>query len=129
MFSYYKADDGREQPIEYLPASAIAVKAGELLVMTSGKLAKCGATAAPTYLCMHTSEGTLAAGDIIPVCRITKDLIYKTSNSASFASIAVGAKVTISADAMQVTATTSDGVAEVVGFDGTAVGSDVYVRF
>ena len=36
---------------------------------------------------------------------------------------------TLSADSMEVTATTASGVAEVVSMDGTAVGDTVYVRF
>ena len=44
-------------------------------------------------------------------------------------SVKLGDKVTIYTDGLQVTATTTSGVAEVVGMDGTAAGSTVLVRF
>ena len=43
--------------------------------------------------------------------------------------IAAGAKVTISSNGLGITATTTSGVAEIVDWDGTAVGSQVRVRF
>ena len=43
-------------------------------------------------------------------------------------SIVPGNKVTLSADGLQVTATTTGGVAQVVDMDGTAAGDKVRVR-
>ena len=43
--------------------------------------------------------------------------------------VAVGDKVTIHTDGLQVTATTTGGVAEVVWMEGTASGAKVRVRF
>ena len=40
-----------------------------------------------------------------------------------------GTKVTVHTDAAQVTATTASGVAEVISADGSAIGSNVVVRF
>jgi hypothetical protein len=41
----------------------------------------------------------------------------------------VGTKYTIAADGEMITATTESGVAEVMSYDGTAMGSKVRVRF
>lgn len=120
---------GAPAPHEYLPASAIAVKYGMAMVFASGKLAKCGAEATPEYICMHESEGTLAAGDIIPVVRVSKDETYETVLSAAGGSLKLGDKVTIATDGLRVTATTTNGVAEIVAMDGTASGSKVRVKF
>ena len=56
-------------------------------------------------------------------------MIYETISSAAFTSIKQGQKVTLATDGMKVTATTTDGVAEVVDIADTAAGGKVYVRF
>ena len=65
--------------------------------------------------------------------RVTCPPKTKTTNSASFASIKKGDKVTLHAsDGLQVTATKTSGVAEVIDFDDVAAsgtGGEVYVRF
>lgn len=129
MFEFYKADDGRTEAIEYLPCSAITPKAGMALMMSSGKLAIATGTNAPTYISLFNSDKAVTAGTMIPVSRVSKDVVYKTTNSASLASVNIGTKVTIATDGLRVTATATDGVAEVVGKDADAAGSDVYVRF
>lgn len=121
--------DGALAPYEYQPVSGIAVKYGMAMVFSNGQLAKCGAEAAPEYICMHESEGTMTAGDIIPVIKVTHDDIYETTLSAAGTSLKVGSKVTIAADGLRVTATTTNGVAEIVQMLGTATGDKVRVRF
>lgn len=128
-FLFYQSDDGRAPAIEYLPCSAMAPKLGMALVQSAGNLAKCGATAAPAYISLCEYDSAVAAGTIIPVMRVGKDVIYKTTSSAAMTSIKLGTKVTLHTDGLQVTATSTDGVAEVVGIDDTAAGGDVYVRF
>lgn len=56
-------------------------------------------------------------------------MIYQVTLIASNASLAVGNKYTIGADSASITTTTTDGVAKVVAFDGTAAGDKVYVTF
>ena len=56
-------------------------------------------------------------------------MIFATTWSVAASRVHIGDKVTLSADGLQVTATTTSGVAEVVGMDGTAAGDTVYVRF
>ena len=129
-FIPHKTDSGRVYPLEYLPCSAITPKVGMALVQSSGNLAIATGTDKPTYVSMVDKSEACAAGDLIPVLRILPDMVFETKNSAAFTSINKGDKVTLhTSDGMQVTATTSSGVAEVIDFDGTAVGSVAHVRF
>lgn len=129
MFIPYKTDDGRVPAWEYLPASAITPKVGMALTMTSGKLALASGTTKPTYISMVEKETACTAGDIIPVVRVDADMILETTFSAAATSVVPGAKVTVATDGLQVTGTTTDGIAEVVELDGTTAGSKVRVRF
>ena len=129
-FKIYKTDDGRIPGIEYLPCSAITPKVGMALVQSSGNLAIATGTTAPTYISMCEKDSACTAGDIIPVIRVQKDMVFETNFSAAATSVKLGDKVTLHAsDGMQVTATTTSGVAEVVYMDGTASGSMCRVRF
>ena len=129
MFIPYKTDDGRVPAWEYLPASAITPKVGMALTMTSGKLALASGTTKPTYISMVEKEVACTAGDIIPVVRVGADMILETTFSAAATSVVPGAKVTVATNGLQVTGTTTDGIAEVVEMDGTTAGSKVRVRF
>ena len=129
-FMLYSTDDGHLPAWEYLPAGAITPKVGMALTVSSGKLAVAAGTTAPAYISMTESASVLTAGTLIPVIRVQKDMIFKTTNSAAFTDIALGNKVTLHAsNGLQVTATTTGGVAEVVGIGGTAEGSEISVRF
>ncbi len=124
-----KSDHGAVAPFEYLPASAITPKAGLALVLTNGLLAIAAGTTAPTYICMMDADAAVTAGTIIPVIRVDKGMIFETTFNLSAASIKLGNKVTLSANGLQVTNTTTNGVAEVVHMDGTTSGSTCCVRF
>ncbi len=115
----------------YLPVTgAEAVALGEALVLTSGKLTKCGATTAPTFIAMGACTGAEAtAGKLIPALRVSKEITYETELTAAYAGIAAGAKVTLASNGLGITATTTSGVAEIVDWDGKAVGDKVRVRF
>lgn len=129
-FKIHSVDDGHVPSIEYLPCSAITPKVGMALIQTSGNLAIATGTNKPTYISMCEKTAACTAGDIIPVIRVDDRTVYETTFSAAATSVALGAKVTLHASSgLQVTATTTDGIAEVVGMDGTAVGSAVRVRF
>lgn len=129
-FIPYSTDDGRVLPWEYLPAGSITPKIGLALVQSSGKFAVAGATVKPTYISMMESASAVAEGTLIPVVKVQPDVIWQVTNSADMSAIALGAKVTTS-NGMQVTATTTSGVATVVGKgeDTAAAGGTVYVRF
>lgn len=128
-FKIYSTDDNRVPGIEYLPASAITPKVGMALTQTAGQLALPTGSTAPTYISMCEKDGECTAGDIIPVIRVSKDMILETTFAAAATSIELGDKVALHTDGLQVTATTANGVAEVVYMDGTANGSMCRVRF
>ena len=129
-FKIHSTGDGSVPAIEYLPAGAITPKVGMALVQSSGKLAIATGTTAPTYISMCEAKQALTAGDIIPVIRVEKDMIFETNFSAAATAVNLGDKVTLHAsDGMQVTATTTSGVAEVIYMDGTASGAMCRVRF
>ena len=128
-FLIHSVDDNRVLGLEYLPCSAITPKVGMALVQTSGNLALASGTTAPTYISMCERDTACKAGELIPVVRVQKDIIFGVPAQAAMTSVKLGDKVTIYTDGLQVTATTASGVAEVVGMDGTAAGSTVLVRF
>ena len=128
-FKIYSTDDNRVPGIEYLPASAITPKVGMALTQTTGQLALATGATAPTYISMCEKDSECTAGDIIPVIRVGKDMILETTFAAAATSIKLGDKVTLHTDGLEVTATTTNGVAEVVYMDGTASGSMCRVRF
>lgn len=128
-FLIHSVDDNRVLGLEYLPCSAITPKVGMALVQTGGNLALASGTTAPTYISMCERKEACTAGDLIPVVRVQKDIIFGVPAQAAMTSVKLGDKVTIYTDGMQVTATTTSGVAEVVGMEDTAAGSTVLVRF
>lgn len=130
-FKIHSIDGGRVPGTEYLPCSAITPKVGMALIQNSdGNLAIATGANAPTYISMCERETACTAGDIIPVIRVNGDMILETSFSAAATAVKLGQKVTLHASSgLQVTATTTNGVAEVVYMDGTASGSMCRVRF
>lgn len=129
-FLIHSTDDGYIPSFEYLPCSAITPKVGMALTQSGGNLAIASGTTAPTYISMIEKETACAAGDIIPVIHVDKRIVFETTFSAAATSIKLGNKVTLHASSgMQVTATTTSGVAEVVSMDGTAIGDKCRVRF
>lgn len=131
-FLIYSIDDGHVPAWEYLPCSAITPKVGMALTQSSGNLAIATGTTKPTYISMVEKSAACTAGDLIPVIRVSPDIIFETTISASGTSLNKGDKVTLHASSgLQVTATTSSGVAEIVDFPSgsQASGATVRVRF
>lgn len=134
-FLIHSTDDGRVLPWEYLPVGAIAstayvtTKVGMAMTQTDGSLAVASGTTKPTYISMREQDTALTADDLIPVVRVQPDVIFETELSAAGTSLKVGNKVTIETDGLRVTATTTEGVAEIVEILGTAIGDKVRVRF
>lgn len=123
-------DGGRCPGIEYLPCGAITPKIGMALTQSSGNLAIATGTTKPTYISLCEYGSAVSSGTIIPVMRVEDDTVFETSFSAAATSINVGDLVTLHASSgMQVTATTTSGVAEIVYMDGTASGDMCRVRF
>lgn len=125
-FKLYQMDVGQTPPIDYVPATAgEEFTVGEALVMKSGAASKCGATTKPTFVCMGPAEN----GNV-PVMRVQDYMVFATTLSAApEGTIKPGDKLTLSAEALQVTATTTSGVATVVAIEGQTVDSVVHVRF
>lgn len=129
-FIPYSNEEGRVTPWEYFPCSAITPKIGMAMVLSSGKLAIATGTTKPTYICMAEYDAAVTAGTIVPVIRVQADEIFEVTNSASLSGVNVGQKVTLHAsNGLQITGTTTSGVAEIVRKDGDASGSTVLVRF
>lgn len=128
-FKIYQTDDGRTGPLEHLPCGAIIPKMGMALAMTGGKLALASGAVRPQYISMREQKSPCEDGDVIPVVRVGSDIIFETTAAAAMTAVKLGDKVTIHTDGMQVTATKTDGVAEVVYLEDTAAGSRVHVRF
>ena len=114
---------------EYLPASAITPKVGLALHMNSGALVVATGTTKPTYICMCEKETPVNSGELISVVRVTDNTIFETTSSVAMTSVKSGNKVTLSTDGLEVTATTTDGVAEIISIEDTAKGGKVRVRF
>ena len=132
MFKLTKIENGRQnvpEP-EYLDATASeAISIGEALVLTGGKLTKCGATNKPTYISMGELSASATKRNIA-VCRVEPNQVFEVECSASPSSLVPGDKVTITTDALGVTATTTSGVATVVNTNGAALAGDkITVRF
>lgn len=127
-FKIYSTDDNRVPGIEYLPASTITPKVGMALTMSSGKLEVASGTTTPLYISVIEKSSACKSGEIIPVIRVGKDIIFETSFSVDPESLNVGDKVTIDSSGMTVTATKTNGVAEIVYMDRDA-GAMCRVRF
>ena len=127
-FLIHSVEGGYIPSWEHLPAGAITPKVGMALYQNAGNLALASGTTNPTFISMVERSAALTAGDIIPVLRISEDVIWETEWSAAATAVKQGQKVTIDADGMRVTATTTGGVAQVVDMDGTAIGDKVRVR-
>ena len=114
-----------ERPLEYYEGTASeAIVLGEALVLSSGKLTKCGAEATPEFI--STGSGT---GVKIPVVRVMEEDVYSAPLTVAGEALKVGDKVTLDATGTKVTATTVSGVFEITQIDGTEVGNTVLGMF
>lgn len=126
-FMLQSTDVGQTPPMEYRQATAEEdVVLGEALVTAStGLLTKCGATARPEFI----AAGPQDEHDCVPVIRVQDYQVWRTQLSAAGTALKPGNKVTLEADGLRVTATTTSGVAAIVELEGTAAGDSVRVRF
>ena len=92
------------------------------LAYSSGLLVAATGTTVPEYV----SLGDAANGKECAVKRVLEDEIYETTLSAAGSTLTAGDKVTLHAsNGLQVTATTTSGIFEIIEMDGTASGSKV----
>ena len=129
MFCLSSMKVGLTPPIEYKTATADESYAvGEALKQSGGKVTLCSGTTKPEYICVGPAND---AGEV-PCVAVQDYMEFQTTLAvapADSATIGVGDKVTIHTDGMQVTATKTSGVAQIVRVDGQTVGSVVVVKF
>lgn len=129
MFCLSSMKVGLTPPIEYKTATAgESYAVGEALKQSGGKVTLCSGTTKPEYICVGPANG---AGEV-PCVAVQDYMEFQTTLAvapADSATIGVGDKVTIHTDGMQVTATKTSGVAQLVRVDGQTVGSVVVVKF
>ena len=99
---------------------------GEALVVSDGKATKAGASVVPAYICGETATGT--DNGTLTAYRVLPTQVWGGTLTADGAELAIGDKLTLAADGVDLTATTG-GAAEIVEIVGTAVGDEVRVRF
>ncbi|MDP4158229.1 MAG: hypothetical protein Q8911_00495 [Bacillota bacterium] len=130
MFQRVSSLGGDVQPFEwYLLTDGEGATRGEALVQTNGRLTKCGATATPEFIAERTQAAEATSVTPLPVTRITEGDDFTTTSTATVASSLVGSKVTLGADGLTVTATTTSGVFEVSSTDGVTGGGVVHGYF
>jgi len=125
MFKFKRANNtGISVPTTLqVPATADeAFVVGEALKISSGKVTKCTGTTKPVYI--SAEKKTAKAGDTLSVMQVESTQEYVTTATTA-ATYTVGAKYTIHTDGLQITDTTTSGVAEVVDVDG----DNITVRF
>lgn len=130
MFSIVKHDINTQFPSEYrLMTDNEAVAYGEALVLSSGRLTKCGATATPEFISLRTQSAESSSVTPIPVLRVNEEQQFEVKSMATVASTVVGSKVTLHTDGLLVTATTTNGVFYVDSTDGATTTSTVRGHF
>ena len=122
-------DDGRVQPVEYLPAEAITPKVGLLLEFDTTSHQLQASTTTAQYICMAEKAAAVTAGDLIPVVAIDRDTVYVTQWDGTTA-YDLGETCDIDATSLLADAdgSTNDDLL-IVGMDGSAAGDNVYVKF
>lgn len=112
---------------EYLMTDSEAATRGEALVLTSGRLTKCGATATPQFIAVQ--DVTAGTDQKCKVIRVTEDTEFTTTSTATVAVTLIGNSVTLHTDGLTVTATTASGVFEISKTDGATTNSKVHGYF
>ena len=129
MFKLIKIENARmnvPEPVFHEVTASEAVQIGEALVLTSGKLTKCGATAKPEFIAMADCAAD-ATNRLIPAARVEPNQLYEVPVQAAPTSLVEGSKVTLHTDGLQVTATTTSGVVTVESLNGAAAAGDMIV--
>lgn len=116
--------------LEYIPCAAgTAYLPGQALAVSAGTAALATGTTVPTHIC--TAKKTGADGETVQAFRVLKGEVFEAPLSVDGSALKIGNKVTIAADGIRVTATTTNGIAEIVGFctEAKAAGDGVLIRF
>lgn len=111
---------GDVEPFVY-PKGAAGLSLGMAANLTGGALAKCAVTTKPTHIIM----GPQRADGTYPAIEVTDHTVFETVSTATVAATVVGSAVTLSTDALGVTATTTSGVFKILDTDGATTNSTV----
>lgn len=118
--------NGASDPFEYyLLTDAEGATQSEGLVLTSGRLTKCGATATPQFIAVCDRVAQTTSTVLLPVIRVKEDREFETISTSTVAVTLIGAKVTLDSTATKVTATITSGVFEISHTDGATTNSTV----
>lgn len=134
MFRLVKILNGRinqGEPMRLPSNGGIRYTIGEALILSSGKLTRCGATTKPTFICCEDYSTPTTDNRDILVEPVTADMIFEVPFSEDPTNITVGNKVTLDASTgKQVTATITSGVATIIDMAGaTKAGDKCLVQF
>lgn len=128
-FLIHSTGDNRVPQHHRAPCGTITPEVGMAMVLSGGVLAKASGTSRPTHISMVERTAPCTSGEMIYTIRAEPDIIFETTFAAAPTSLKAGSKVTIHTDGCQVTATTTDGVAEIVDILEAKTGGKVLVRF
>ena len=131
MFKLLKIENARQNvpsPAYYEVTLNEPVAIGEALVLSSGKLTRCGPQVKPEFIAMG-DKAAAAEDRKLAVARCAPNQLYGVPVTAAPTSLKPGDKVTLHTDGLQVTATTTNGVITVESIGGaTAAGDEIVVR-
>lgn len=126
MFLPNKYHQESDPWMELPAAGSLALKVGDALALSSGKVTLCTAGATAEYVCMQTVDGTTTTGDMIHVIPVNKTTEFATELTVAISALAAGETYQINTTGDSITATTN-GTAKVRSFTGTAIGDTVYL--
>lgn len=107
-------------------------KQGEVLTIASGKVTAAGDDTSGTQMFICGADYVApASGNLpIPVYRIQPNMVFRVKSYANNSSGVIGTLVTLHTDELQVTATTTNGVFEIIDLLGDgAAGTEILGRF
>lgn len=115
--------------IELACVEDVEYKIGSALVVTAGVAELATGADVPTHICNTEKVGK--EGEFIYGYLVLEDMVFEANLAADGSDLEVGDKVTIDTDGVGVTATTTDGTAEIVAFatGDKSKGAPVLVRF
>lgn len=128
-FEFLRAENNAAPIEKELPATASQGYAhGETVKFSSGALVKASGTDKPEFVYVGKDITSAITGQIINVVPVLPEYEWETTFSADASAVTAGAKVTVSSDGTQATATTSSGVFQLLE-DGKASGKPAVGRF
>jgi hypothetical protein len=128
-FEFLRAENNAAPIEKEFPATTNeAYVHGEAVKFSSGKLTKESGANKPEFIYVGKAITSAISGQILNVVPVLPEYEWETTFSASATSLKKGAKVTINSDGAQVTATTTNGVFELLE-DGGASGTKAVGRF